>query len=535
MSNDAATGSAERLWRLRARLGRSFLILAILLVLLSAAVIVSTIRFAGAGSDTIDVWEPAVATSERALADLVNEETGVRGFLLTHQPASLGPWRTYSAQFLTDRAKLEDLVGGKPDLRSLLTRFEQRAAAWRLTVALPAIRDARRGRAVGTSELDAGRSIFNRVRAASAQLTAAVQRRAMDARTVRGRWEVAAGVAIGLAILVLLATGWWLWRGLHRWVLRPVERLAEQTRHVAAGQLRHRIIARGPAEFVELGSDVEFMRAQIVEQLARAEEIHEELRRQSEELERSNADLQQFAYVASHDLSEPLRKVSNFCQLLERQYAEQLDDRAKQYIYFAVDGAKRMQTLITDLLALSRVGRTTEEFVPVSLDEVLDRARATLAERIEASEARVDVLTPLPTVDGDQSLLTSLFENLIGNALKYCREGVAPHVRISAEPHGDDGEWLFTVADNGIGIEPKYAERIFVVFQRLHLRDQYGGTGIGLALCRRIVEFHGGRIWLDVPEEGSDAATQHVDSDGDGATFRFTLPSEGGARAEPRP
>jgi light-regulated signal transduction histidine kinase (bacteriophytochrome) len=303
-------------------------------------------------------------------------------------------------------------------------------------------------------------------------------------------------------------------------VLAPIERLGQQTRHVASGRLRHQIQVAGPDELTELGADIEYMRSEIVNQLALAEEIQEELRRQGQELERSNADLQQFAYVASHDLSEPLRKVSNFCQLLERQYADQLDDRARQYIYFAVDGAKRMQTLITDLLALSRVGRTTEEFVPVDLNEVFQRVLSSLGDRIAATGARVECRSALPTVPGDASLLESLVENLIGNAIKYRRDDLAPVVILSAERVEDD--WAFSVADNGIGIDPKYAERIFAVFQRLHLRDQYGGTGIGLALCRKIVEFHGGRIWLDP-----------VQSEPGGATFRFTLPIEGGVRAQP--
>ena len=158
-------------------------------------------------------------------------------------------------------------------------------------------------------------------------------------------------------------------------------------------------------------------------------------------------------------------------------------------------------------------------FQAVDLDVQLDQALATLGTRLTDAGARVERLTPLPTVDGDGSLLVSLLENLVGNAVKYRREGVAPVVRISAGL--DAGRWTVTVADNGIGIDPEYAERIFAVFQRLHLRDQYGGTGIGLALCRRIVEFHGGQIWLaDVVSDS-------------GATFRFTLP-EGGARAEPR-
>jgi light-regulated signal transduction histidine kinase (bacteriophytochrome) len=208
--------------------------------------------------------------------------------------------------------------------------------------------------------------------------------------------------------------------------------------------------------------------------------------------------------------------VANFCQLLERQYAAQLDDRAREYIGFAVDGAKRMQTLIGDLLALSRVGRSTEDFVPVDLDAALDQALGTLADRIAEAGATIRRGSALPTVPGDPALLTSLLENLVGNAVKYRRSDVPADVLVSAETDGQF--WTVSVRDNGIGVYPQYAERIFAVFQRLHLRDQYGGTGIGLALCRKIVDFHGGRIWLDELQSGP------------GATFRFTLPQTGASR-----
>jgi light-regulated signal transduction histidine kinase (bacteriophytochrome) len=297
--------------------------------------------------------------------------------------------------------------------------------------------------------------------------------------------------------------------------------LASQTRTVARGETYRQIVPDGPQELTGLGRDVEAMRLQIAGQLARAEQAQQELQERTDELARSNEDLQQFAYVASHDLSEPLRKVANFCQLLERQYGDQLDDRARQYIDFAVDGAKRMQVLITDLLALSRVGRTTEEFVPVDLDDALDGALRNLADRSDEADAQVERLTPLPTVSGDRALLVSLLENLIGNAIKYRREDAPPVVRIGAELDDESRMWQLTVQDNGIGIDPQYADRIFVVFQRLHLRDRYGGTGIGLALCRKIVEFHGGHIWLDTVESSA------------GATFRFTLP-EGGVLAQSR-
>jgi light-regulated signal transduction histidine kinase (bacteriophytochrome) len=305
--------------------------------------------------------------------------------------------------------------------------------------------------------------------------------------------------------------GGWLWRGLRTAVLDPVERLAGQARAVAAGDTHLMIVPHGPPEIARLGRDVDRMRGRIAAELVRAEQAIREAEARGDELARSNADLEQFAYVASHDLSEPLRKVANFCQLLERQYAAQLDDKARQYIYFAVDGAKRMQILIGDLLAFSRVGRTTERFVEADLRDLFDRAVANLEERIATTDPDL-VVGPLPVVQGDPSLLTALLQNLLGNALKY-RSDDRPRVEVDARRDGD--HWLISMADNGIGIDPQYAERIFVIFQRLHLRDQYGGTGIGLALCRKIVEFHGGRIWLE-------AGRNHLG----GATFRFSLPVE---------
>ncbi|HEY2273773.1 MAG TPA: ATP-binding protein, partial [Jatrophihabitantaceae bacterium] len=280
---------------------------------------------------------------------------------------------------------------------------------------------------------------------------------------------------------------------------------------VASGAIDERIVPAGPPEIAGLAEDVNLMRARIANELSRVELARARLIERSEELSRSNADLEQFAYVASHDLSEPLRKVANFCQLLERQYSAELDDKAKQYIAYAVDGAKRMQALINDLLSFSRVGRSTDGFSSVDVGEVLTRALATLDDRAAAAEADI-VRGPMPTLEGDATLLVALFQNLIGNALKYRSTERTLHIEITAEQQGTN--WLFTVADNGIGIEAQYAERIFTIFQRLHLRDKYGGTGIGLALCRKIVEFHKGKIWLAA---GS----------GPGATFHFTIPGFG--------
>lgn len=229
---------------------------------------------------------------------------------------------------------------------------------------------------------------------------------------------------------------------------------------------------------------------------------------QAEELKRSNAELEQFAYVASHDLQEPLRKIASFCQMLQQRYASQLDDRANTYIDFAVDGAKRMQVLINELLTFSRVGRVHQEPVEMDLNDVVDRALVNLSAAVEESEAEIEV-GDLPVIVGDRTQFVMLWQNLIGNSLKFRSPGRRPHVRIEAEER--DGEWSMTLTDNGIGIAPNFADKIFVIFQRLHHRDAYGGTGIGLALCRKIVEQHQGKIWLD---------TEHAE----GARFHITLP-----------
>lgn len=519
--------SEPRRWTLRRRIGQTFAGVAAVLTVLVAAVVVSAVAFVRVGNSAVYRWQPAALHTQQVLTDLVDQETGLRGYALSRDPSFLDPYDQQRSAEATDAARLAQLLRGDAALSRLLARLEQAVTQWEDTVVTPAVAGLRAGgsaadRAVALVEGATARQLFDQLRTRVGELSAAVSVKAAHARSERVSAGVAFLAATAVTAVVLAATAAFVWRGLHRWVLAPVDRLGAQTREVAAGATFRQIVPGGPAEFVTLGHDVEAMRLQIAGELARAEEIQDELRRQGAELARSNADLQQFAYVASHDLSEPLRKVANFCQLLERQYGPRLDDQARQYIHYAVDGAKRMQTLIGDLLALSRVGRSDEKFVPVSLDSALDSALANLSDRLDAAGAHVVRRTPLPTVAGDRSLLVSLLENLVGNAVKYRREDVAPHVTIAAELDAERHVWTLSVSDNGIGIEAQYAERIFAVFQRLHLREQYEGTGIGLALCRRIVEFHGGRIWL-APVESSP-----------GATFRFTLP-EGGAGARPRP
>lgn len=258
------------------------------------------------------------------------------------------------------------------------------------------------------------------------------------------------------------------------------------------------------------------MRERIVRELQVAHEREEQLENQTTELRRSNSELEQFAYVASHDLQEPLRKVASFCQLLEKRYGDKLDERGTQYIAFAVDGAKRMQVLINDLLTFSRVGRVSDAHVRTELDVTLDAALTNISQAVEESGAEITRPESLPTIVGDPTLMIMLWQNLIGNAIKFRHEDRPVEIRVDCEEivDGDDEFWRFSVQDNGIGIAEEFADKVFVIFQRLHGRDVYTGTGIGLAICRKIVEYHGGEIWLDPQYR-------------EGSRFCFTIPKAG--------
>jgi signal transduction histidine kinase len=238
------------------------------------------------------------------------------------------------------------------------------------------------------------------------------------------------------------------------------------------------------------------------------EKVNSALTVQAAELARSNTELQHFAYVASHDLQEPLRMVASYVQLLARRYQGKLDQDADEFIGFAVDGATRMQALINALLMYSRVGTQGKEFEPTNCEAVLDASLAGLKTALEESGAVVS-RDPLPTIMGDGTQLGQLFQNLIGNGIKF-RGAEPPRIHIASRRN--DKGWHFSVSDSGIGIDCRYAERIFVMFQRLHTKGKYPGTGIGLAVCKKIVERHGGEIWVE-------------SKPGAGATFHFTIPA----------
>ncbi|PRH80525.1 histidine kinase [Streptomyces solincola] len=461
---------------------------------------------------------PALNNAVRLETALVNQETGIRGYGLSGDPAFLQPYR----QGLTDekaavgqlRKLLADDGRGRAELDDVLAK----AALWQDSVAEP-VAAAPPGQAVPQAAQQAarGRDAFNALRTAMDSQ----QRHLQDARVAavedledadRTRNATLAAIALVIVLFAVL-----VFEGLRRGITVPLTRLGADARQVSGGDFAHTVTATGPADLRQLGEDVESMRRRLLDELAFTEQARGRLDEQAAELRRSNSELEQFAYVASHDLQEPLRKVSSFTQLLQRRYTGQLDDRADQYIGFAVDGANRMQVLINDLLNFSRVGRVHNEHRTVDLDKVVAQTLDSLSVAIEESGATVSS-DPLPTITGDTTQLGILWQNLISNAVKFRHPDRTPEIRIEAERDG--ALWRFSFSDNGIGIAPEFAEKVFVIFQRLHTKEAYPGSGIGLAMCKKIVEFHGGTIGIDPDHET-------------GTRFLFTLAAGDAAPAEP--
>ena len=456
----------------------------------------------------VNTLDPAVLDVQLLANGLLDQETGVRGYALSADPTFLTPYNQGVAEEKSARTSLQAVLGQLPsgtqaDLSSVLTQ----ARTWRTQYAQPTITAVKKTKRPVTGGAAAGKQYFDTLRGKIAVLQADIN--GARTRAVASLNDDASAldavfiaVAVGLAVIVVT-----LAVGLRAKAISPLLRLAAQVRRVAGGDFEHVVAVPGPREVTNLAADVNTMRERILQELSATQTANAVLQAHTEDLQRSNAELEQFAYVASHDLQEPLRKVASFSQLLQRRYAGQLDARADQYIEFAVDGAKRMQALINDLLAYSRVGRSAREPTLVSSDSALVAARNNLATSIEESGATIET-GHLPLVLAELPLLTAVFQNLLSNALKFSG-GKPPRIVVTARR--DEPFWLFSFSDNGIGIDPDYAERIFVIFQRLHDRAAYPGTGIGLAMSRKIIEYFGGRIWLDT-------------SYSDGARFLFTLP-----------
>jgi signal transduction histidine kinase len=465
-----------------------------------------------------DRIDPANAAALRLSSALLSQETGVRGYVLGRDEPFLAPYRSGLGEETAALGRLRQFASHEAlhTLREDLETIAAAAAAWRSGYAEPAIAAVAAGEEPPPAS--AGRERFEALRAGVAQLERDLQEVRAEAREdLDDTAAIVTAMFLGAGVLLVIALGVAAIT-LRRVIVRPLARLGAEVREVALGDFDRPVGVSGPREVAALAADVDGMRGRIVAEVAALRDAERALLDQARELQRSNEELEQFAYVASHDLQEPLRKVASFTQMLERRYAGQLDERADQYIGFAVDGAKRMQELINDLLEFSRVGRLAAPHERVETSALLDEAKARLATALQETGAVV-VADHLPAVTGDAGLLTAVFQNLISNAIKFRGDG-PPRVTIDAERDG--AFWRFTFTDCGIGVEDEYAERIFVIFQRLHSRDAYEGTGIGLAMCRKIIEYHSGRIWL------APAAPDR------GARFMFTLPA-GDPEEDPAP
>ncbi|PPA61634.1 sensor histidine kinase [Micromonospora chalcea] len=461
---------------------------------------------------------PLRVQAQELMSALLDQETSVRGYAVNGDRTDLEPYQEGVKREQSLAASIRDLSADYPDVRRSLDVVEQETAQWRSQVAEPVITTVERdGPAAGQALItDATRQQFDGIRSSVNTLQdeiLTVRQETADRVNATSNTLV---VLLIIAALVVTTAGVVMLLSLDRILIRPLAALVGQVREVADGDYRHRIEGSGPPEFRRLAEDIDQMRMKIARELdevrearERIEWVNSQLQKQAEELTRSNRDLEQFAYVASHDLQEPLRKVASFCQLLQRRYAGQLDERADQYIAFAVDGAQRMQRLINDLLAFSRIGRLTTGFTEVDLNKVMGDVAGQTEAAVQYADAEL-TWGEMPTIRGEEPLLTNLLVNLVSNSVKFRRPDVPPKVHVSARLV--DGEWEISCRDNGIGIEPEFADKIFVIFQRLHSKDAYPGTGIGLAIVKKIVEYHGGRVWVD------------TDAD-EGTTIRFTLPA----------
>jgi signal transduction histidine kinase len=501
-----------------------------MVVLVIACSVIGVIVFeraSQASNSLIGSLGPARTALVDMQAALVNEETGVRGYLLTHDTAFLQPYYQGEQEEARDRVSTQAQLVGHAKALSELHALQTTISTWKSEYAVPFIEAAQAGRSVSLDQLVASNNAFTDLRN---QFTAVEQELDQERGVAMQKlshinaerdWTFAGMLAVFLltvCVIVLLV---------QIMVLRPLTRLRLEARTVTEGAFDTPLTQSGPLDIRALSAGLDAMRARLVLALADTERQRVELLAQrntldaqAEELRRSNEELEQFAYVASHDLQEPLRKVASFCQLIEKRYGEMLDERGKQYIDYAVDGAKRMQVLINDLLTFSRVGRVPGRREPIALQACLDSALDRLEYAVQECGSTIRIPEPLPTVDGDPTLLSMLWQNLIGNAMKFRAAERAPEVEITWAPDPDQPGFVrVSVADNGIGIPAAFAEKVFVIFQRLHSREAYSGTGIGLALCKKIVEHHGGRIWIDLEREV-------------GTRFEFTLPAAAQAGPE---
>jgi signal transduction histidine kinase len=428
-----------------------------------------------------------LAQLNELLSTLKDAETGQRGYLLTGEGRYLMPYRAALSTIGRQMAQVTRLAPANGVRRPVIDRLRflvsEKMGELQYTIDLrdgaglpEALDEVKTGR--GEAAMVQARAIVNQIQT---EQKATLQARLEAQRRSQQALESLLAVGVGAGLLLLIFA--------YRFSSDYARERDETDRAMQRA-----------AENLELR--VEERTAQL------AAKTHE-LEKLTGELQRSNQDLLQFAYIASHDLQEPIRTVGSYVSLLARRYGSQLDDTAKKYIQFAVDGASRMQTLINDLLNYSRAGTQKLETKTVPANDILERALKNLRSLIQETGAVIRS-SALPTVEVDETKMLQVFQNLLANAIKFRKEDAAPEVTVQATKESD--MWVFAVSDNGIGFDEKYTDRIFEVFQRLHGLGKYPGNGIGLAICRRIVEHHGGRMWAhSAPEAGS--------------TFFFSVPA----------
>jgi signal transduction histidine kinase len=456
---------------------------------------------AATGASTVSHEFVKAVRTDDVLTDIIllrtklvdDEETALRGYLLTHDTSFLVPYTTARRLLPALRARSTRLGTAVPGLPHLLVSMRQRVLAWerwaRQVLAHPPAGPS----SARAAQQRAGERLFNAYRAASARVLHYLQAD-QDAHLHAGLSTVTTmntvlAAIFGGAVVLMALIGWTM----IRMVTQPLDRLRLAAEAIGRGDFSKPVTTNGASEFRFLAQSMDEMRRQLHSQHA--------------ELERSNAELGEFASVVSHDLRSPLTSIAGFSQLLQEHYADHLDAKAARYITGITDATKRMHALIEGVLAYAQVGAQAPPAEPIDCAVVVERALANLHATIEERGALV-THADLPTVTADATQLSQVFQNLIGNAIKYCRQ--TPRVTISAQREG--AEWLFSVHDNGIGMDAADAERIFDIFQRAPSAAEYPGTGIGLAICKKTIERHGGRIW----------AESRV---GKGTAFKFTLPA----------
>jgi signal transduction histidine kinase len=414
----------------------------------------------------------------RIVARAYEAESNQRGFLLTGDTSFLALYRTYSAEEWSELKRFGGLTSDNPvqqrNAAKLLNLWSDRASR------MERVLEIHKGQSSGSATaqvLREGRDLMDSMNSIATGMTSEEVRLLRERMDRQRRSEVELELLLAGAVVVNVLLLYW-----------------------ANKLIRNYGIARDAAE-------MEIRRAN-AELEDRVQERTSELQAANDNLLRSNQDLTHFAYVASHDLQEPLRTVGSYAGLLAKRYQGQLDAQADKYIGFIVGGAKRMQNMVQDLLMYSRTGTQQFIFSRVDLDEVLAAVQQNLRLAIAESHGQI-IAEPLPTLEGDESKLTMVLQNLVSNGLKFRHPDRPPAIRVSARKEGHD--WVMTVQDNGIGFDQQYSDRIFVIFQRLHQVGEYPGTGIGLAICKRIVEGHGGHIWAHSTR-------------GEGSTFSFSVP-----------